>query len=126
MDRRNFLKAAAATGVSFTLAGSNSIFGASSESQKVQSLKQKPNVIFIMADDLGYETIGHNKATNYKTPNVDKLANESFVFTNCDAQPLCCPTRIKLVSGQYNYRNYTGWGSFDLECPAIGKMMQQF
>lgn len=84
-----------------------------------------PNVIFILTDDMGYETVSFNSVTNYHTPNIDKIAQEGFVFTNCDAQPLCCPTRIKLVSGQYNYRNYKGWGSFDLEFPAIGKMMQQ-
>lgn len=78
-----------------------------------------------MTDDMGYETVGYNEATNYKTPNLDKLARESVVFTNCDAQPLCCPTRVKLVTGQYNYCNYKGWGSFDLEFPAVGKMMQQ-
>ncbi len=74
---------------------------------------------------MGYETVSFNSVSNYHTPNIDRLAQEGFVFTNCDAQPLCCPTRIKLMSGQLNYRNYKGWGSFDLEFPAIGKIMQQ-
>ncbi|MEN8249105.1 MAG: sulfatase-like hydrolase/transferase [Bacteroidota bacterium] len=91
--------------------------------EKVQ--KEKPNIIFIMTDDMGYETVSYNKVINFKTPNIDQLAREGVVFTNCDAQPLCVPTRVKLVTGQYNYRNYRGWGSFDLEFPAIGKMMQK-
>ena len=93
-------------------------------SQKIEQ-KEKPNIIFIMTDDMGYETIGYNKALNFKTPNIDKLAHEALVFTNCDAQPLCVPTRVKLLTGQYNYRNYKGWGSFELEFPAMGKMMQE-
>ena len=92
--------------------------------EKAVKKSTQPNIIFIMTDDMGYETVGYNDAINYKTPNIDKLAQEAFVFTNCDAQPLCCPTRIKLMSGQDNYRNYKGWGSFNLEFPAIGKIMQ--
>ena len=86
---------------------------------------KKPNIVFIMTDDMGYETLSCNGAVNYDTPNLDRLASESYIFTNCDSQPLCCPTRIKLVTGQYNYRNYKGWGSFDLEYPAIGKVIQR-
>ena len=125
MDRRSFLKAATTAGASFAIGGAGNLFGAPLASEKNRSLKQKPNVIFIMTDDMGYETIGYNKATNYKTPHLDKFAKESFVFTNCDAQPLCCPTRVKLVTGQLNYSNYSGWGSFDLHFPAIGEMMQR-
>jgi len=74
---------------------------------------------------MGYETVSYNSVQNYHTPNIDQLAREGYVFTNCDSQPLCCPTRIKLMSGQLNYRNYTGWGSFKLEFPAIGKIIKQ-
>ena len=102
------------------------LFGACNPGKdESKPMPEKPNIIFILTDDMGYETVSYNKVTNYNTPNIDKLAREAYVFTNCDAQPLCCPTRIKLVTGQYNYRNYTGWGSFNLEFPAIGKIMQQ-
>ena len=43
----------------------------------------KPNLILIMADDLGYETIGANGGTSYKTPNLDKLASTGARFTHC-------------------------------------------
>ncbi len=89
------------------------------------AINTKPNILFIMTDDMGYETVGFNKVVNFKTPHIDKLSTESFVFTNCDAQPLCVPTRVKLMTGQYNYRNYRGWGGFDLEFPPIGKMLRE-
>ncbi|WP_422082930.1 sulfatase-like hydrolase/transferase [Ulvibacterium sp.] len=83
-----------------------------------------PNIVLILSDDMGYETLSYNGATNYRTPNLDKLAGKSTVFTNCDAQPLCVPSRVKLITGQYNYRNYTSWDSFNLEFPALGQMMR--
>lgn len=76
-----------------------------------------------MTDDMGYETVRYNGAVNFQTPNIDALARESTVFTNCDAQPLCVPSRVKLITGQYNYRNYISWNSFNLEMPALGKIM---
>ncbi|MBD8488489.1 sulfatase-like hydrolase/transferase [Echinicola sp. CAU 1574] len=84
----------------------------------------KPNIIFILGDDMGYETLGYKEVLNFHTPNLDALAHESTDFVNCDSQPLCVPTRVKLITGQYNYRNYTGWGSFELELPPLGKMMK--
>ncbi|WP_215224896.1 sulfatase-like hydrolase/transferase [Echinicola shivajiensis] len=84
----------------------------------------KPNIIFILGDDMGYETLGYKEVLNFQTPNLDALAQESTDFTNCDAQPLCVPTRVKLITGQYNYRNYTGWGSFNLEFLPLGQMMK--
>ena len=87
-------------------------------------LRRKPNIIFILADDMGYETVGFNGALNYQTPHLDTLAQESFVFTQCDAQPLCCPTRVKFVSGQFNYRSYQGWGGFAQEFPSLGEILR--
>ena len=95
--------------------------GISGQTTKKASM---PNIVFILSDDMGYETLSYNGATNYRTPNLDKLARESTVFTNCDAQPLCVPSRVKLITGQYNYRNYTGWDSFNSEFPTLGQMMK--
>lgn len=98
--------------------------GLSGQSQPLTLNGQKLNVVLIVSDDMGYETLDYNKAVNYHTPNIDALAGESTVFTNCDAQPLCVPSRVKLITGQYNYRNYINWGSFNLEMPALGSMMR--
>ena len=48
----------------------------------------KPNIILIMADDLGYETIGTNGGSSYKTPEIDRMATNGMRFEHCYAQPL--------------------------------------
>ncbi|MHC1705657.1 MAG: sulfatase-like hydrolase/transferase [Tenuifilaceae bacterium] len=65
---------------------------------------QKPNIIFILADDLGYAEIGCYGSDNYKTPNIDKLASQGIRFTNAYANPLSGPSRAVLLSGRYNFR----------------------
>ncbi len=70
---------------------------------------ERPNIILIMADDLGYETIGANGGP-YKTPNLDSLADTGLNFTHCYAQPLCTPTRVQIMTGIYNIRNYEVFG----------------
>jgi arylsulfatase A len=71
------------------------------EAQKTQ---KKPNIIFILADDLGYAEIGCNGADKYKTPNIDKLANQGMRFTRAFATPLCGPSRATLLTGRYAFR----------------------
>lgn len=71
--------------------------------------EKKPNVVLIMADDLGYECLGAN-GSEYKTPNLDKLAADGARFTNCFANPICTPSRVKIMTGLYNVRNYVAFG----------------
>jgi arylsulfatase A len=73
----------------------------------------RPNLVLILADDLGYETIGANGGTSYRTPNLDRLAATGARFTHCFVQPLCTPTRAQLMTGRYNVRNYVAFGSLD-------------
>ena len=73
--------------------------------------KNKPNVILIMADDMGYECVGAYGSTSYQTPNIDKIANQGILFSNCVSQPLCTPSRVKIMTGKYNYRNYDFFGT---------------
>ena len=58
-----------------------------------------------MADDLGYETLGIN-GSNYDTPVLDSLALNGINFTNAFSQPLCTPSRVKIMTGKPNYINY--------------------
>lgn len=80
---------------------------------EAQGAARRPNVVLIMADDFGYECVGANGGTSYKTPNLDKLAAGGMRFEHCHAQPLCTPTRVQLMTGQYNVRNYTRFGHLD-------------
>ena len=73
-------------------------------------MSKKPNIILILSDDLGYETLGCYGGTSYKTPILDNLANSGALFNNAHVQPLCTPTRVQLMSGKYNFRNYIGFG----------------
>ena len=67
----------------------------------------KPNIIFIMADDVGAECLQGYGGQSYQTPNLDKLADNGIRFTNAFTTPLCTPTRVQVMSGQYPFRN--GW-----------------
>src|SRR6185312_1075900 len=73
----------------------------------------RPNIVLIMVDDLGYETIGANGGTSYRTPNLDALATGGVRFTHCYVQPLCTPTRMQLMTGKYNVRNYVTFGEMN-------------
>jgi len=66
---------------------------------------QKPNVVFILADDLGYADVGCYGATDIRTPNIDRLRNEGVKFTDFYANgPVCTPTRCGLMTGRYQQR----------------------
>lgn len=75
---------------------------------------RQPNVIVIMADDLGYETIEANGGESYKTPYLNKMASEGVRFEHCYSQPICTPSRVQIMSGQYNVRNYHSFGYLDI------------
>lgn len=67
--------------------------------------QQKPNVILIYADDLGYGDLSCYGATKIHTPNLDKLANEGIRFTNAHStSATCTPSRYALMTGQYPWR----------------------
>ena len=66
-------------------------------------LSTKPNIIFIMADDLGYECLSCNGGKTYATPNLDSLSAKGIRFTNCFSTPLCTPSRIQALTGLYPF-----------------------
>jgi arylsulfatase A len=73
----------------------------------------RPNVVLIMLDDFGYECVGANGGTSYRTPHLDRLAAGGARGQHCHVQPLCTPTRAQLMTGKYNVRNYTRFGHLD-------------
>ncbi len=72
-----------------------------------------PNVVLIMADDMGYECVAANGGTSYSTPVFDRMAREGLRFSQCYSQPVCTPSRIKLMTGKYNWRNYRSFGRLE-------------
>lgn len=85
---------------------------------------KKPNIILILVDDMGQEVLGTYGSAEYNTPNLDKLAKIGVKFTNMFAQPLCTPSRVKLMTGEYNFRNYTAFGYLKPDQITIANILQ--
>lgn len=70
----------------------------------------KPNFVILLADDLGFETLGCYGGANFKgvgavrTPNLDAMAKKGMLFKQCFATPVCSPARAELLTGKYNFR----------------------
>ncbi len=73
----------------------------------IVSAAKRPNILFIMVDDLGKDWISCYGADDIETPNIDGLAATGMKFNNAWSMPQCTPTRISLLTGQYPWR--TGW-----------------
>jgi len=65
---------------------------------------QRPNVVLIVTDDVGYGDLGSYGAPDVKTPNIDSLAKDGVRLTDFYAAPQCTPTRAALISGRYQQR----------------------
>ena len=92
---------------------------------RVPASATPPNVIFILADDLGRETLECYGGESYPTPNLNRLAEEGTRFEACYATPMCSPTRCMLMTGRYNFRNYTQWARMDFDQPTLGRQMKK-
>ncbi len=84
-----------------------------------------PNVILIMADDFGYECVTANGGESYRTPVLDQLAVTGVRFEHCHVQPLCTPTRVQLMTGRYNVRNYVNFGTLARRETSFGHLLKQ-
>ncbi len=84
----------------------------------------KPNIVLILIDDFGYECVTANGGQSYKTPVMDKLAATGVRFEQCHAQPLCTPTRVQLMTGMSNRRNYSNFGNMDRTQTTFGNLLK--
>ncbi len=103
---------------------STSISAPSVDAAATRTADSRPNVLLIMADDIGIEGLGCYGGTSYKTPNLDNLAAEGLRFTNAYAQPLCTPTRVQIMTGKYNHRNWKYFGILDPKEKTFGHHIQ--
>lgn len=76
-------------------AGLSSLFG----------VNAKPNIVYILADDLGFAELSCNGSDRYTTPNIDALANSGVRFTRFYTAPLCGPSRALILTGRYAFRS---------------------
>jgi iduronate 2-sulfatase len=98
-------KSDTATSGTTTSTGSNtgnSTTTAPPKSTTTSAKSNKPNVVFIIGDDLGYHDLSHNGAVLNNTPNIDKLAKEGRIFNQAySSYPRCTPSRYGLITGTY-------------------------
>ncbi|MGI9445445.1 MAG: sulfatase-like hydrolase/transferase, partial [Rubripirellula sp.] len=73
---------------------------------------EKPNIIMILCDDVGFECFSAYGSREYLTPRLDALAAEGVRFDNCHSTPLCTPSRVNLMSGKSNVFNYFDFGVY--------------
>jgi arylsulfatase A len=86
--------------------------------------EEKTNVILIMADDIGYECYPAYGGTSYKTPVLDRLAAEGMRFDHAYSNPVCTPSRVKIMTGLSNVRNYTSFSTLKKTEKTFGHMMK--
>jgi arylsulfatase A len=101
MKRREFMKAAGL--IAGTVAAGRHAAGREILAGR-QLSGSKPNIIFILADDLGIGNVSCYGADNYKTPHIDQLASGGIRFTHGYTVPLCGPSRAAILTGRYGFR----------------------
>jgi arylsulfatase A-like enzyme len=98
-----------------------------------QTASARPNVVFILADDLGYADLSCYGRRDFQTPNIDSLARDGLLLSDAYANsPVCSPTRFALLSGRYQYRFADGLheplgargGGFPPEHPTIASQFR--
>jgi arylsulfatase A-like enzyme len=98
----------------------------SEDSNEIVDLIQSPNILFIIADDLGKDAISGFTEGNIKpnTPNIDAIRNNGISFSNFWANPTCTPTRASIITGKYGYR--TGVKAVGDELSALETTLQKY
>ena len=80
----------------------------------------RPNIIMILCDDVGFECFSAYGSREYSTPRLDALAAGGIRFENCHSTPLCTPSRVNLMSGKSNVFNYFDFGVYPKGEPTFG------
>jgi len=115
MERRVFLSLSTAAIGALLMAG---LWLNSCKNNPSRPTHDKPNIVFILIDDLGWKDVGYMGSKYYETPTIDTLAKQGMIFTNAYANAAnCAPTRASLLTGQYSPRH----GVFTVASSARGK-----
>lgn len=123
LNRRTFLRGAAATGA---VAAS----GLPMFERALGQAPKKPNIIFILADDLGYNDLGCYGQWKFQTPRLDRMAREGARFTDFySGSTVCAPSRCALITGLHTghcrIRGNAGGQSLQPEDPGLAKMLRR-
>jgi len=85
-------------------AGALALLSCGSQAPEAPAPPRKPNIVLIVADDLGWTDLSSYGSQYYETPNIDRLAREGMKFSDAYANPNCAPTRAALLTGRYSPR----------------------
>lgn len=86
---------------------------------------QRPNIVLFLADDIGAECFGCMGGVSYDTHTIDSLARTGIFYTNMHAQPLSSPSRVQLMTGLYNDKNYVCFGYMNDDEHTFSQLAQQ-
>lgn len=86
---------------------------------------EQPNILLLMADDLGYECLGAYGGRSYRTPHLDALAETGMRFDNCFSTPKCSPSRVTILTGRYTVRTTMKWGHIPEDEITFGHVLGQ-
>jgi arylsulfatase A len=86
--------------------------------------KNKPNIVLIMADDIGMECLSAYGGESHRTPHLDALAASGLRFENAHSQPICTPSRVQIMTGIHNNRNYLRFGVLDPQAATFGNLLR--
>ncbi len=86
---------------------------------------ERMNIVLIMADDSAADNYGCYGSTFFSTPRLDALAAGGARFTQCYSAPVCTASRVKIMTGRDNIRNYVAFGTLDSSETTFGTMMKQ-
>ncbi|QDU96829.1 Arylsulfatase [Lignipirellula cremea] len=97
-----------------------------SAGQSAQAAKQqaRPNIVLLMCDDMGYEGVSAYGSQTYKTPHLDRLASQGLLFNHCYSTPICTTSRVQIMTGKYNHRNYVRFGFLDTNQITFGNLLR--
>lgn len=85
----------------------------------------RPDIVLILADDVGVEAFAPYGGQDHATPHLDALAAAGTRFRHCYSQPLCTPTRVELMTGLSNIRNYTSFGILPPGSTTFAQVLQR-
>lgn len=84
----------------------------------------RPNIVFILGDDIGHDVPTVYGGGSYETPNIDLMAQQGMKFNHMYSSPLCSPSRVAIMTGKYNFRNYDEWGVLDPTAKTFGNLLK--
>lgn len=96
-----------------------------STSDFIKAEAPRSNVVLIMIDDLSHYGVSAYGSKSYQTPNMDRLAAEGMRFDRCFALPLCTPSRVEIMTGVHNGRNYETGQRLDESQVTFANVIQQ-